>query len=124
MEFRKDATHKAIIQTSKHTGVNRVFYRKKIDGVTRVVETHAGNLSRYSVTGYQSLWYVASVLTDCTCVGVDEDVMLMGEHVEYQLGVPKSQVKTNTIMGIRKKIKRKFDLTDAELDSIILEQAA
>ena len=124
MEFRKDAAHKAIIQTSKHTGVNRVFYRKKIDGVVRVVETHAGNLSRYSVTGYPSLWQVAHALTDCTCVGVDEDVMWMGQHVEYQLGVPKSQVKTNTIMSIRKKIKREFDLTDAELDSIILEQAA
>lgn len=123
MQFRKDVTHKAIIQTSKHTGVNRVLYRKKIDGVTRVVETHAGNLSRYSVTGYASLWQVANTLTDCIIVGPDEPVVFGGGVADYKLGVPKSQVKYNTIMGIRNNIKRKFGLTDTELDSIIREAA-
>ena len=124
MQVRSDAIHKAIIQTSKKTGVNRVFYRKKINGKTRIVETHAGNLSRYSVTGYTSLRLVANKLTDCTPVGRDEELMWMGENVEYSLGVPKAQVRTNKIMAVRSKIKREFNLTDRQLDSIILGQAA
>jgi hypothetical protein len=124
MKVRTNAIHKAIIQTSKTTGVNRVFYRKKINGKTRIVETHAGNLSRYSVTGYTSLREVAKNLTDCTFIGRDEKVMFMDQNVDEVLGLSSKQVRINKIMKAREEIKRKFKLTDRELDAIISEQAA
>lgn len=116
--------HKAVIQTNKVTGVCRVFYRKKINGVTRIVETSSANLFRYSVTGYNNLPNILINLTDCMSVGVDECVMFTGENVDEILGLSSKQVRINKIMKARDEIKRKFNLTDRELDYIISEQAA
>ena len=115
--------HKAVIQTNKVTGVCRVFYRKKINGVTRIVETSSANLFRYSVTGYHNLPNILVNLTDCMSVGVDECVMFMGENVDEILGLAPKQNQTNKIMENRKKILEEFNMTEQEIINLFSEAA-
>ena len=114
--------HKAVIQTNKITGVQRVFYRKKVNGVNRVVETHTSNLFRYSVTGYANIPNVLRHLSDCISVGMDECVMFMGENVDEVLGLDNG--RSNRLMKARQKIKDKFNMTDEEITALFTDKAA
>lgn len=106
------------------TGVCRVFYRKKVNGVNRIVETSSHNLFRYTVTGYTDMGNLLRGLTDCVSVGVDECVMFMGENVDEILGLAPKQNQTKRLMDKRKKIKEEFEalreyMTDEEIKEII-----
>ena len=76
---------KAVIQTSHHTGVSRVFYRKKINGKLKVVLKEVRPSSSYRVTGYRGLSVVRNVLKDATPVYRDEQVLYNGEPCEAML---------------------------------------
>jgi hypothetical protein len=76
---------KAVIQTNNHTGVNRVLYHKKVNGITRVVQREGGTASSYRVTGYKSLGHVKHVLKHCIVVYSDEQVLLNGRNCEHNL---------------------------------------
>ena len=85
MEYSTRTNIKAVIQSHCFTGANRLFYRKKINGVSRVVYK-TGQLRRpYVVTGYKSLWQAAHGLKDAINVGLDEQVLYDGEACEDYL---------------------------------------
>ena len=86
MIYSKRSNLKAVLQSHTFTGASRVFYSKRINGVSRVV-CKTGMLRRpYTVTGYPTLKNVLTSLKGAVPVGHDEQVLFDGEPCETYLG--------------------------------------
>ena len=85
MHVSKRMKVKAVLQTNQITGVSRVFYRKKINGKTRIVLKEVRPTSSYRVTGYNSMSTVLLNLTKTVPVHQGEQVMFEDQPCEHLL---------------------------------------
>ena len=72
---------KAVIQKSGHTGEERVFFYRRINGKSKIVYKSKPS-GMLKVTGYHCLSQVFRVTVGGICVGFDEQVMCNGEPCE------------------------------------------
>lgn len=75
------ALYKAVIQKHRHTGEQRVFFMKRINGIRRVC-TKNHPLGQLKVTNYSSLQNAVNNLTNTIKVGWDEVLLWNGENCE------------------------------------------
>jgi len=76
--------HRAVIQTNLVTGVHRVMFNFRVNGVRRIVEKTKPN-GHFKVTGYQSLTQVLRSTRGAIPVYPDEQVEWNGQNCELTL---------------------------------------